>query len=81
VITNDVVNQRRRTIVVIPISSGPKPAPPLAIPVSCAGRAGVAVVDQIRAAAKERFGNRVGSLTDDEMKAIEEGLKEVLGVS
>jgi len=41
----------------------------------------VAVTDQIAAKAKERFGNRVGSLTDDEMKAIEEGLKQVLGMN
>lgn len=80
VVTIDLVNARRRTVVIIPISSGPRPAPPLSIAVNCEGKAGVAVIDQVRAAAKERFVSRLGSLTPVEMAEIDDGLRRVLGL-
>jgi mRNA interferase MazF len=81
IFSSSAVNRRRQTVVVVPLSSSPTVRPPLTIAVTLNGRPGVAVTDQIAAKAKERFGNRVGSLTDDEMKAIEEGLKQVLGMN
>ena len=81
VVTRDRLNERRRTVVVVPISTGPKSEPPLSIAVNCGGKAGVAVIDQVRAASKERFGSRMGSLSVVEMEAIEEGLRQVLGMS
>ncbi|HLH17027.1 MAG TPA: type II toxin-antitoxin system PemK/MazF family toxin [Bryobacteraceae bacterium] len=53
VLTSDILNERRRTLVVIPLSTSPKPNPPLLIPVRCAGRDAVAVTDQVRAISKE----------------------------
>ena len=81
VVTDDLLNARRRTVVVIPVSSGPRPEPYLSIAVNCGGKACVAVIDQVRAAAKERFSSRMGSLSTEEMEAIEEGLRVVLGMS
>src|SRR5665213_3418439 len=77
----NLLNQRRKTVVVIPLSTSPTVRPPLTIAVVAGGRPAVAVVDQITAKAKERFGNRIGSLTQGEMDAIEEGLREILGMS
>jgi mRNA-degrading endonuclease toxin of MazEF toxin-antitoxin module len=37
-------------------------------------------MDQIRATAKERFDNRIGMLSASEMEAIEESLREILGM-
>ena len=78
VVTTNIVNQHRRTVVVIPLSSSPQASPPLLIPVTCAGRSAVAVLDQIRAVAKERLQERLGIISAQEMKEIEEGLRAVL---
>ncbi len=78
VMTRDLVNQYRRTVVVVPISSSPKASPPILVAVNCAGKPAVAVVDQIRAIAKERLQNRLGVLTEPEMDAIGEALQRVL---
>jgi mRNA interferase MazF len=80
VVTSDLLNARRRTVVVVPISSGPKPAPPLSIEIKHEWVDGVAVIDQIRAAAKERFGKSMGEISAAEMAAVEDGIRQVLGL-
>jgi len=37
VISGNVLNERRRTVRVIPLSSSPKASPPILIPISCEG--------------------------------------------
>ncbi|MCX6595201.1 MAG: type II toxin-antitoxin system PemK/MazF family toxin [Acidobacteria bacterium] len=78
VVSVKILNERRRTIVVIPLSSSPKASPPILIPITCEGRPAVAVTDQIRAVSKERFRERVGVAAAVEMAAIEEGLRTIL---
>lgn len=78
VVGSDVLNQRRHTIVVVPLSTGPEAAPPLAVPVHGSGKPAVAVTDQIRAAARERFLRRMGKLSEPDLAAVEEGLRAVL---
>ena len=73
-----MVNERRRTVVVIPLSSSPQPGPPLLVPVDCAGRRVVAVIDQIRAVAEERLERRMGELVAQDLEAIEAGLRQIL---
>jgi mRNA interferase MazF len=80
VLSLDVINQRRKTVVVIPLSTSPTVRPPLTVAVSCAGRKAVAVIDQIRATAKEHFGNRIGTATAAEMEVVEESLREILSI-
>ena len=78
ILSANVVNEQRRTVVVIPLSSSPRAIPPLLIPVHCAGRDAVAVVDQIRAVARERLDKLMGELSPADLEAVEEGLREVL---
>ena len=78
VVGADTLNRRRHTVLVVPLSSGPPPAPPLTIPVPGSGPAAVAVVDQVRAVAKQRFVRRSGKVSDADLMAIEEGLRAVL---
>jgi mRNA interferase MazF len=78
VLTADALNDTRFTAVVVPYSTAPRAAPPLTIPVQCDGQSCVAVLDQIRAVAKERFHKRIGSAAETEMSEIAEGLKKVL---
>ena len=78
VISVKVLNERRRTVIVVPLSSSPKASPPILIPLSCCGNPAVAVSDQIRAVAKERLRNRLGVVTTDEMAALEDGLRQIM---
>ncbi len=78
VMSTDIVNERRRTVIVLPLSTSPGPSPPLLVSVQCAGRPVVAVVDQLRAVAKERLGALVGVASAEEMAAIEDGLRHIL---
>ena len=78
VVSVKVLNERRRTVIVVPLSSSTKANPPLLIPIACDGRPAVAVSDQIRAVAKERLRGRLGVVTDDELSALEDGLRQIM---
>ena len=78
IITRDLVNQYRSTVVVMPLSSAPAAHPPIRVAVNCGGRPAVAVVDQIRAIAKERLHSRIGALAELEMEAIGDALQQIL---
>src|SRR5215831_4542836 len=78
ILSGNVYNRLRRTIVVIPLSSSPQASVPLLVPVRCDGRDVVAVTDQIRAVSKQRLDRRMGELSIEDLKAVEQGVQEVL---
>ena len=78
IVSGNVLNERRRTVVVVPLSTSPRPSPPLLVPVTCAGRAVVAVIDQIRAVSKERLQKSLGELPPEHIAAVEQALREIL---
>ena len=78
VISVKVLNERRRTVIVVPLSSSPKASPPILIPISCDGHPAVAVSDQIRAVSKARLRSRLGAVTTEEMAALEDGLRQIM---
>ena len=78
VVSVKILNERRRTVIVVPLSSSPKASPPILIPITCDGQAVVAVSDQIRAVAKERLRGRLGVVAEAELAVLEEGLREIL---
>jgi len=78
IVSTNVVNDRRRTVVVIPLSSSPTASPPLLVTVRCAECDAVAVIDQVRAVSKERLEQLMGTLSSAHLEAIEEGLREIL---
>jgi mRNA interferase MazF len=78
VLTTNLVNQHRRTVVVIPRSSSPVGSPPLLVPLAGEGRSAVAVVDQVRAVTKERFLLRIESISAEHLGAVEDGLRAIL---
>ena len=77
VLSRDIINQIRRTVVVVPLSSSPSAHPPIHIAVQCGGKPAVAVVDQVRAISKLRFKRKIGSLSGDEMDEIAGALRQV----
>ena len=80
VIGENAVNRARRTIIVIPLFSSGTERPYLAIGVQCMQQKAIAVIDQIRAVDKSRFLEYTGSMDDEAMAKIEEGLRVVLGL-
>ena len=78
VVSVKVLNERRRTVIVVPLSSSPKASPPILIPITCGGRPAVAVSDQIRAVSKERLRSRLGVVAAKELAALEDGLRQIM---
>lgn len=78
IVTTNVLNERRRTVVVIPLSTSPLASPPLMVAINCAGRAAVAVIDQIRAVSKDRLDKPISKISTEEFAAVEEALRSVL---
>lgn len=78
VLTTDVMNAHRRTVVVLPLSSSPAAHPPVTVSVRCQGRPAVAVVDQIRAVSKHRLRSPIHGASAAEVAAIEGALKQIL---
>jgi mRNA interferase MazF len=78
ILSANILNERRRTVVVVPLSSSPRPSPPILVPVECAGRRVVAVTDQIRAVAKERLHERLAEVSASDLLAVETGVRRIL---
>ena len=69
---------RQPAVVIVPLSTAPQAAPPLLVPVQCAGKTAVAVADQIRAVAKERLHRRADELAPGDLARVEEALRTIL---
>ena len=65
-------------MVVVPLSTGSLAAPPLTVRVKCSGRQAVAVIDQVRAVAKERLLKIVEQMPVERLRDIDEALREIL---
>ena len=79
IVSNQPFNRLRRTLVVVPLSTAHEQTEfPLLIAIRSAGRPGVAVVDQIKAAAKERFIRKLALATEAEMAQISDALGALL---
>ena len=74
------INEARRTVVVVPLSSTGKSRPPITVLIDCLGRQVVAVCDQIRAIDKSRLLEKAGSVTKDDMFELEKGLRQTLAL-
>lgn len=80
VVSLSVLNEKRLTVVVVPLSTGSTPRPPLVVAVPSAGAGSNARIDQIRAVDKSRILNVAGSLNRADMAQVEQGLRTVLGL-
>ncbi len=80
VISHNAINRVRRTVMVVPLSSSPRPVEIFAVPVPSAGVNSVAVCDQVTTINKAtRLVKRVGTLSREDFKLVESGVKEALG--
>ena len=80
VMSLSVLNEKRLTVVVVPLSTGSTPRPPLVVAVPSAGAGSNARIDQIRAVDKSRVLDTAGKLNRADMEQVEQGLRTVLGL-
>ncbi len=81
IVSDQPFNRLRRTVVVVPLSSSHRQTEfPLLIAIRSGPLPSVAVVDQVKAAAKERFIRKVAVATAGEMAQISEALATVLNL-
>jgi mRNA interferase MazF len=83
VVSRNGINKSRRTVLVVPLSSSPKAAPPIVVSVPSAAtmqfKNSVAVCDQITAVDKgRRLKNRVGALSAADLRAVIDGVKQII---
>lgn len=78
VLSRDLVNARRRTVIAIPLSSRSNAHPPITVPVSCRGRDVIAVVDQVRAIDKSRLQEYIETMPPDDVDAIRAALDDLI---
>ena len=81
ILSRQPFNRLRRTVVVVPLSSAHNETEfPLLIAIRSSGIPAVAVVDQIKAAAKERFIRKLGTASAEEMQQINDALGTLLSL-
>ncbi|MBI1869075.1 MAG: type II toxin-antitoxin system PemK/MazF family toxin [Methylocystis sp.] len=74
-------NKKLRTVVVVPLSSSPRPLPPLVVSAPSAGMAtSTALCGQVRTIDKRRLKNAMGRLSPADLEAVEKGVRQVLGL-
>jgi len=74
------INKARRTVVVVPLSTSAKARPPITISVSCLGKQVTAVCDQIRTVDKSRLKTLAGELSEKDLNALDDGLRQILSL-
>ena len=80
VLSLSVLNERRLTVVVVPLSTASTPRPPLVVAVPSAGAGANARIDQVRAVDKSRILDVAGKLNRADMEQVEQALRTVLGL-
>lgn len=81
VLTTNVLNRLRNTVVVIPFSTAARAHPPITVPVTCQGKDVVAVVDQVRAVAKHRLRSKIEEATPETLDAVTSALAQILEIT
>jgi mRNA interferase MazF len=75
-----VLNDKRATVVVVPLASSGNAFPPLVVAVPSVGPRSNARIDQLRAVDKSRVGRLVGKLPNAELREIEKAVIAILGL-
>ncbi len=80
VVSATVINEVRRTVVVVPLSTSAKPRLPIVLNVHCLDRACTAVCDQIRTVDKSRLIKAAGQLSLKDLNLLDDCLRQVLAL-
>lgn len=75
------INQARRTVLVVPLSSSSSPPhPPITVKVSCMGKSALAVCDQLRAVDRTRLTDWIELMDPKSLDSIGKALQQVLSL-
>lgn len=81
VLSANEINHRRKTVVIVPLTSTPEPVRfPLLIDVPSAGLGSKARAEQVRNVDKSRLRGLIGHVSDEDLSAISRGVAKVLGL-
>ncbi len=80
VLTTDILNHHRNTVVVIPLSTSAKPHPPITIPIHCGEKSAVAIIDQVRAVSKHRLKSKIEDTSFHNIQTITAALASILEI-
>lgn len=80
IVSNDAANRNLARVVVVPLTSSAGQQYPGEALVTVAGRPGKAMADQIMAADKSRLKSQLGTLSKDDMLALEDAILVHLGM-
>ena len=75
IISNDAANRNLSRVVVVPLTSNTGRLYPGEAPVTIAGKKGKAMADQIMAASKLRLKSQLGTLSKQDMQAVEDAIR------
>lgn len=79
VLSAEEVNQHRRTVIVVPLTTTKAPAvPPLLLAVPSMGADSKARIEHIRSVEKSRLKTLIGEIGDEDLAAVEAALRRIL---
>ena len=79
VLSTEEVNQHRRTVIVVPLTTTKTPAvPPLLLAVPSMGADSKVRIEHIRAVDKSRLKTMIGEMGDEDLAAVEAALRRIL---
>jgi len=80
IIGNNVINEKRRTVIVIPLSSSTNAFPPITVNVECMNKNVIAIIDQVRAIDKSRLLSEIELLSLYDLNTVSMALTKVIGL-
>jgi mRNA interferase MazF len=80
VLTSNIINQRRHTVVVVPLSTSSQRNFPLYVALPSVSERSQAVIDQIRVVDKGRLGDWICTIAAGELNEITEAMKIVFEI-
>lgn len=79
-VSNDAANRHLARVVIVPLTSNVEHLYPGEAMISVAGEGSKAMADQIMAADKTRFTRQLGTLTKQDLEAVEDAIRVQLGM-